>query len=520
MQAAALSNPRWQRVILIGRTERRGAPTLCQRKLPMFTALHPPCRRRLVRVLRIGVSAAAALGCCAPLAAQSPADADPLRRFNASVEALVKRISPSIVQISAVGYGAVGESDRGATGLTIGPQHAIGSGFIVDSAGYIITNAHVVSNAQQVEVSLPSMQADGTPAGPLAPQVDVLPATIVGIAPELDLAVIKVDGPTRRRALPLASYGNLRQGQVVFAFGSPGGLQNSVTMGILSATARQPNPDSPLAYIQTDAPINPGSSGGPLVNVNGEVVGVNTFILSQSGGNEGLGFAIPSAVVKIAFQQIRQFGHVHRGEIGLEVQTISPGLAAALNLTRTAGIIISDVFPGGSAETAGVQIGDIVTAVDGMPVSGVPFFRFQLITHGAGETVHLDVLRGAAPLAFDVRVMQRPHEIDQLASLADPAKSLVRRLGIIGIAIDPRIAGALPGLRAPFGVLVAARAAGSTADVPLVSGDVIRALNGESITTVEGLRSALQGVPRGVPIALQIQRDEHLMFVSFTLDGP
>ena len=238
----------------------------------------------------------ALLGYSVPLVAQSVAETDPLRRLDSSVETLVKKVSPSVVQIAATGYGAVGESNRGNAGVTVGHLHAIGSGFIIDPSGYIITNAHIVNEAQQVQVILPAVPSDSTPSGSLAYRGDSLAAHIVGIAPEFDLAVIQVDGATNLPTLPLANYSDLLQGQVVFAFGSPEGLPNSVTMGILSATARQANPDSPMVYIQTDAPINPGNSGGPLVNVSGEVVGVNTFILSQSGGNEGLGFAIPSDI--------------------------------------------------------------------------------------------------------------------------------------------------------------------------------------------------------------------------------
>jgi len=471
----------------------------------------------LVAVFRL-IGCIALLGYSSPLVAQSTADSDPLRRLNASVEALVKKVSPSVVQIAVTGYGAVGESDRGNAGLTLGRQHAIGSGFIIDPAGYIITNAHVVNEAQQIQVILPVVPSDSTPRGSLSYRGEVLPAHVVGISPAVDLAVIKIDTATSLPALPLANYADLLQGQMVFAFGSPQGLPNSVTMGVLSATARQTDADSAMVYIQTDAPINPGNSGGPLVNVNGEVVGVNTFILSQSGGNEGLGFAIPSAIIKITFQQIQQFGHVHHGEIGVAVQTISPELATSLNLPRNFGIIVSDVLPGGTAEAAGVQVQDIVTSVDGVPVNSVPYFGFHMMTHASGDNVHLEVLRGSLPFAFDIRVMQRPHEIDHLASLADPTKSLVRPLGILGIEIDSKIATELPGLRDPYGILVVARAAGSTAEVPLVSGDVIRKLNGMPMTTLDKLRTALQAVPRGVPIALQVQRDERLMFLSFRLD--
>ena len=204
-----------------------------------------------------------------------------------------------------------------------------------------------MSGAQVVQVVLPSGNPDGTLRSLLSSKTNILPARVVGVSREIDLALLKIDNlPAKLAALPVASYRNLRQGEVVLAFGSPEGLRNTVTLGVISSVARQTDPDSPMVYIQTDAPINPGNSGGPLVNVDGAVVGVNTFILSQSGGNEGLGFAIPSSVVSVAYRQLRKFGHVHRVEIGIGVQTITPVLAAAMNLPRSYGVIISDVAPG------------------------------------------------------------------------------------------------------------------------------------------------------------------------------
>jgi len=452
------------------------------------------------------------------LFAQSTSSADPLHQLNSSVENLVKKISPSVVQIAVTGYGTVEENSRGSADITVGRQRVIGSGFVVDPAGFIITNAHVVNGAEHIQVILPATAGDSTPSTALSSRGNVVPAHVVGTAPELDLAVIKIDSPARLVALPLAHYSELLQGQLVFAFGSPQGLPNSVTMGIVSATARQTNPDSPMAYIQTDTPINPGNSGGPLVNVDGEVIGVNTFILTQSGGNEGLGFAIPSAIVRIAFQQIKQFGHVHRGEIGIAVQSISPQLASAMKLPQNSGVIISDVVPGSSALAVGLKIQDIVVSVDGKPVTSVPFFGFQMMTHGPGDNVHLEILRGTGGLVFDIPVKQSPHQIDQLVSLADPEKSLVRPLGILAIEIDSKLAAELPELRDPFGILVAARAAGSTADVPLVTGDVIRTLNGVPMKTLDQLRTALKALQQGAPAAFQIQRDGGLLYVTFALD--
>jgi len=216
---------------------------------------------------------------------------DELRRLDESVDALIRKVSPSVVQILVTGYGQLEDSEHTSTGVVIGRQRAIGSGFIVDPSGYIITNAHVVNGAQRVQVVLSTENTNGSVDSILASRTTVVPARIIGVTREIDLALLKVDVPNLP-TLKLANYRSLRQGESVFAFGSPEGLRNTVTHGLISAVARQTDPDSTMVYIQTDAPINPGNSGGPLVDVNGDVVGVNTFILSQSGGNEGLGDSI------------------------------------------------------------------------------------------------------------------------------------------------------------------------------------------------------------------------------------
>jgi serine protease Do len=440
-----------------------------------------------------------------------------LHKLNQSVGALIKKVSPSVVQILVTGYGPLEEGDRGNTNTVIGRQRAIGSGFVIDEAGYIVTNAHVVNGAQRVQVILPNPSAESSLEAALSTRTTIVPARIIGVSRELDLAVIKVEAG-KLPALSLANYRKLGQGEMVFAFGSPGGLRNSVTMGVVSAVARQTDPDSPMVYIQTDAAINPGNSGGPLVNVNGEVVGVNTFILSQSGGNEGLGFAIPSGVVGVAYRQLSKFGHLHRAQIGIGIQTITPVLAAALNLPRNYGVVISDVQPGSPAEAAGLQIGEVLAAVDGRAAENLPFVAFHFFSVQFGEKVHLDVLRGKDRLAFDVPVAEPPRDMDQVTALADPEKNLVPTLGILGVEIDKRIAAMVPDLRDPFGIIVAARSAGAGAEVPLTAGDVIRTLNGQPMTTLDRLRSALKSLPPGAPVALQIQREQRLLFISFTLE--
>jgi serine protease Do len=440
-----------------------------------------------------------------------------LRKMDQSVGELIRKVSPSVVQILVNGYGPLEEGDHGNTGVVIGRQRAIGSGFIIDPSGYIITNAHVVKGAQRVQVVLSSANSDDSADSVLSAKTSLVPARILGTTSDIDLALLKVD-VAGLRALKVASYRNLRQGESVFAFGSPEGLRNTVTHGIISAVARQTDPDSTMVYIQTDAPINPGNSGGPLVNVDGEVVGVDTFILSQSGGNEGLGFAIPCSVVNLAYQQLRKFGHLHRPEIGVSVQTITQPLADGLKLPQNFGVVISDVLPDGPSEAAGLRVGDVVVAIDGKTAGSVPYVAFHLMSRESGDKVHLDILRGKLRLSFDVALMNPAKDMDQVTALADPEKSLIPALGILGVEIDKKIAAMVSELRDPFGIIVAARAAGATSEVPLTTGDVIRTLNGEPMTTLDRLRNALKALPPGAAVALQIQRDQKLMYVAFTLD--
>jgi serine protease Do len=456
--------------------------------------------------------------CGAPAARGQTRSDDTLHKLNESVDALIRKVSPSVVQILVAGYGTLDEKS-GNTGVVIGRQRAIGSGFVIDPTGYIITNAHVVSGAQVVQVVLPSGNPDGSLQSLLSTKTNILPARVVGVSREIDLALLKVDN-VKLDALPIASYRSLRQGEVVLAFGSPQGLRNTVTLGVVSSVARQTDPDSPMVYIQTDAPINPGNSGGPLVNVDGAVVGVNTFILSESGGNEGLGFAIPSSVVSVAYQQLRKFGHLHRAQIGIGLQTITPVLAAAMNLPRSYGVIVSDVLPDGPAMAAGIRIGDVLMTIDGRMAESIPYLSFRLMSVNAGDTVHLEVLRGQERLAFDVPVIEHTDSMDQISALADPEKNLVRPLGILGIEIDKKVAGMASDLRDPFGIIVAARSSDVGTEVPLATGDVIRTLNGEPMTTLDRLRATLAGLKPGAPVVLQIQRDDRLMFISFTLEQP
>jgi serine protease Do len=319
--------------------------------------------------------------------------------------------------------------------------------------------------------------------------------------------------------MPFGDSDRLRKGELVFAFGSPAGLANTVTMGVVSSVAREIDPQRPVVYIQTDAPINPGNSGGPLADADGALVGINNFIITKGGGSEGLGFAIPSGIVQFVYRQLRSRGQVHRGIIGIRAQEITPELAEGLGLARTWGLLLDDVAPGGPAEASGLAIGDVVVAMNGQPVGSLAEFGATLTLRNVGRTVRLDVLRGTQPLAVDIPVAERRDSLDRLMAAVDPERNLVRRIGIIGIAIDPATASAVPGLRLSSGVLVVALAGYSgSVQSGLVPGDVIHSVNRTRVTTLDDLRSALRDLKTGKAAVLQIERQGVFKFMQFEIE--
>lgn len=429
---------------------------------------------------------------------------DPLHVFSQSVQELSGMVTKSVVQVLTVGYGLSSDntdkSDTTTAYLT--PQRGVGAGVVMTPDGYIVTNAHVVEGARRIRVRLQGMKLEQEPDA-----YGELEAKLVGVDQVSDVAVIKIDGKDLP-ALQFADSGMLKQGQIVFAFGSPLGLENSVTMGVVSATERQIDPDNPAIYIQTDAPINPGNSGGPLVDVDGKVVGINTFILSESGGNEGLGFAIPSNVVKTVYEQLRTEGHVHRGEIGVAARSITPDLLEGLRLPTARGVLLEDVTPDSPAEKAGLKIGDVVTRVGGKPVNNIRQFSLDLLEYKIGESAKVDVLRGPKEFSYSVKLIERADDPQRFADMVTGPDNLVPRLGVVGVTVDRQLRQLLPDLRIPSGVVIAAK----TPTAALLGegpepGDVIHSVNGQPVDGVASLREKLRLVKPGAAVVLQIERD-------------
>ncbi len=440
-----------------------------------------------------------------------------LQQLNSAIEQLTARISPAVVQVLVTGYGALEENNHGQTAL-ITREHAIGSGVIVDSDGYIMTNAHVVEGSERIRVALPMPAVDFPDRMAPVGKQRFVEARLIGLHKETDLALLKIE----RTGLPTLSLGSRRpvhQGQLVFALGSPEGLENSVTMGVVSSVARQADPSRPMVYIQTDAPINPGNSGGPLVDTEGYVVGINTFILSATGGSEGLGFAIPARIVQFVYESLRKYGHVHRIEVKAGAQTITESLAKGLGLAQNWGVVIDDVMPGGPAEAGGLKIGDIVVRADDRLIGTLSAFTAVLYLHPLDQPLKLEVLRGSERKTLFIAALEMKDAMDALPDLADPRENLVSRLGILGLDLNDGVRSVLGTLRNPAGVVVVARVADFLSSTTgLETGDVIHSVNQTEIDSVNSLRAALKQIKPHDSVVLQVERGGGFQWLAFEME--
>ena len=440
----------------------------------------------------------------------------PLHELDRVMVRLAAKVSPSVVQIQVIAYRPVGPASQGEAAPVV-RQRGIGLGVIVDPDGYILTNQHVVHGAQRVEVLLPGPTGDATGGEEAGRRL--FEAKVVGSEPDIDLALLKIDA----RGLPALALGaasTVQQGELVFAIGSPEGLASTVTMGIVGSSARQvEGANKAMNYIQTDAPINPGNSGGPLVNADGALVGINTFIVSLSGGSQGLGFAIPAPMVRFTYESLRKHGHVQLVQVGVVSQAITPALAAGLGLPRDWGVVVSDVALGSAGRAAGVEPGDIVVSFDGCNIDTLAALTNAHYLHRPGDPVQLVLLRGERRVTLKINAPEIARPPEQLIDLASPATSLVRRLGILGVDVSAKLHGIIPPLRVGTGVVVAARTLDTTrGDSGLQPGDVIHAVNRTDIDSLETLRRVVGALKAGDPVAIQVERQGKFVYASFELE--
>jgi len=441
-----------------------------------------------------------------------------LAELSRSIEDLSDRVSPAVVQVFASGFRVNPEGGTSDPGL-ISKTRNVGSGVVMDSEGHVLTNAHVIEGAAAVEVALPALFEAGFPRQSiLKGRGKRFSAEIVGVDSDTDLAVLKIPA----KGIPFLIFGDsdhVRQGQLVLAFGSPLGLENSVTMGIVSATARQLRPEDPMIYIQTDTPINPGNSGGPLVDLNGHVIGINTFILSQSGGSEGIGFAAPSNIARNVFTQLSKSGQVRRGSIGVYAQSISPELAQGLKLANEWGVIVGDVFPGGSAASSGLKEGDVILTLNGKVLENARQLEVNIYRHAIGERMLLEVLRGEEKFKVEVAVGARDPDPERFSANVSVEKNRVQRLGVLGLTLDAKTAQQLPPLRKHEGVLVAARVATAfPGEEQLLPGDVIYAVGRVPVKDLESLRSSVGALDADKPAIVQLERQGKVRYLVVWLE--
>jgi serine protease Do len=501
---------------------------------PKFDPSFSPSLQRLAAVLAMAVALAA---CSRDLPAQStrapPAPptsaaeslaeaatppADGVVRALPDFTQLVDRYGPAVVNVEVVekpqpGGGAGLSPDDplydffrrfGVPAPEQGPRAPVrgaGSGFIVSSDGYILTNTHVVANAAEVTVRLTDRRE--------------FPAKVIGADERTDVAVIKINAAN----LPIVKLGDparLKPGQWVLAIGSPFGFENSATAGIISATARSVPGENYVPFIQTDVAVNPGNSGGPLFNMSGEVIGINSQIFSRTGGFMGVSFAIPIDVARNVEEQLIKTGRVVRGRIGVTIQDVNAQLAESFGLDRPHGALVSSVDKNGPAAHAGVVAGDVILAVGGHPIERFGELSGAIAAMKPGADATLQLWRNGKTQNVSVRIEEMKEQPLELANRggAGPKERGADRASALGLtvrALEPQE----KARAGTTGSLVVEAVAGPAQDAQVEPGDIVLGVNGKRVNTVKELQEAAKN--SGKTVALLIQRQDAQIFVPLRL---
>jgi serine protease DegQ len=454
------------------------------------------------------ISRAALAAVVAALAAPPVVNAQPIalatnNEEKPSLAPLLREVTPAVVNISVASQRPVEQNPllrdpffRRFFDLPEGlpesiPSQSVGSGVIIDAqAGYVVTNHHVVAEADEIVVTLTDRRR--------------FDAMLVGSDPGTDVALLKIEADNLH-AIPLRDSDDLEVGDFVVAIGNPFGLGQTVTSGIVSALGRSGiNVEGYEDFIQTDASINPGNSGGALIDLDGELVGINTAILTPAGGNVGIGFAVPADMAKQVVSQVLEYGEVRRGRLGISIQSLTPDLSEALELGVNEGAVVMQVEPGSAAEKAGIEAGDVIVSFNNEPVTGSGDLRNQVGLAPVGTTVTLGVVADGERRRIEVPILE-----SSAAATASSGAGTVEQLpGVTFRNLDPShpLAGRVRG------VVVARIEPGSDAQrSQLAEGDVVVAVNRTPVTSVAELRQALATARR--PIALNVMRGEAQIFV-------
>ncbi len=372
-------------------------------------------------------------------------------------------------------------------------QQSLGSGFIIDKDGYIITNNHVVEGADKIKVKL----ADNRE----------FKAKVIGRDPKTDIALIKITTPFKD--LPVLLFGDsdkMRVGDWVLAIGNPFGLEHTVTKGIISATGRVIGAGPYDNFLQTDAPINPGNSGGPLINLNGEVIGINTAIIATG---QGIGFAIPSNLAKTVISQLKEKGKVIRGWLGVSVQTITPEIAASLNLKEPIGALVNDVVSGSPADKAGIKRGDVIISFNGKDIKKMIDLPRIVAETPVGKEVEIKIIRDGKEYLLKTIVSEQKE-----GRLSFKGSTIEERLGMRVHDITPELARQLR-IRDRIGVVIIDIITGSPADEAGIQvGDVIKEINRNPIRNLKDFENIIEKLDKNRPILFLIKRGNQSLYIS------